>query len=337
MAGSFGGRLAPDHSRVARVRAHQHYGTHGLCPSGRDPLRAAPRRPAQGSWFSRQSLHHAVERRHRNRGRHRRESDRHGGVGPGERGAGRRCPGPADRRAQDHRARHRRHHRQVLAGRERQDPHHPPTIASSGRAPIPATRSAPRSSRSWRSATAGARSPGSMPVDDCTSARKVPAPCPGPPPTAAAVSGRPRPMPTSSPAASIPRISSAGDHARHGERRARLRTAGREARRNAAGGCPRHHPHRERQHGQCAEARFAQQGLRSARVHADSLWRWRCDARSGARRRVAHGEGDHSDELLGVLRLGMLMSDLRRDYLRTQVVELKAQSVARRSRASSPT
>ena len=66
-----------------------------------------------------------------------------------------------------------------------------------------------RSSTSWRSAPAAARSPGSIRRTGCMSARTAPAPCRGRPATATAAASRPSPTPTCCSAASIPTAFSA--------------------------------------------------------------------------------------------------------------------------------
>ena len=46
VAGRLGRLLAPDHPRMARIRAHQHRGAVGLCAADRRALSVAPARPA---------------------------------------------------------------------------------------------------------------------------------------------------------------------------------------------------------------------------------------------------------------------------------------------------
>ena len=108
------------------------------------------------------------------------DPDHDGRVGPGERLLGRGRARPADRRAERARARHRRHDREVLAdrGRAREgdlrllDRAQPPL----GRA----TRSWSRSSTSSRSATAAAASPGSTTSGSSTSGPRSAGAVPGP-------------------------------------------------------------------------------------------------------------------------------------------------------------
>ena len=65
LAGGLGHLLPPDHTRMARIRAHQHRRALGLRAAGGGALPAAPRRRLGGAWLRRRALHHAVQLRRR--------------------------------------------------------------------------------------------------------------------------------------------------------------------------------------------------------------------------------------------------------------------------------
>ena len=94
--------------------------------------------------------------------------------------SGARPSSAAHRRAQRAGARHRRHHRQVLADRGRPGQDHDRLLDRARPHARPAIRSWCRWSTWSRSAMAAARSPGSTISASCMSARNRPAPCPGP-------------------------------------------------------------------------------------------------------------------------------------------------------------
>ena len=119
MAGGRGRRFAPDHPRMARVRAHQHDGALRLRAADRRTLSRPARARPQGQRLSRPALHHAIELRRRLARRDQGHSDHHGRVGTGLRLLGRRRARPPHRRAERSGARHRRHDRQMLADRGR--------------------------------------------------------------------------------------------------------------------------------------------------------------------------------------------------------------------------
>ena len=95
------------------------------------------------------------------------------------------------------RARHRRHHRQMLADRERRGQDQDRLLDRARPQRRPATRSWCRWSTWSRSAMAAARSPGSTISASSMSARNRPAPCRAPPPMAAAAPRPPPPTPIS--------------------------------------------------------------------------------------------------------------------------------------------
>ena len=119
VARRFGGLLAPDHPRMARIRALQHRRAVGLCAADRRALSVAPARRAQGEGLRQEPLHHAVELRRRFAGIGVEDPDHHGRVRAGLRLLGCGRARQADRRAQHAGARHRRHDRKMLADRER--------------------------------------------------------------------------------------------------------------------------------------------------------------------------------------------------------------------------
>ena len=57
--------LAPDHPRVARIRALQHRRAVGLCPADRRALSVAAAQRPEGAGLRQEPLHHAVELRRR--------------------------------------------------------------------------------------------------------------------------------------------------------------------------------------------------------------------------------------------------------------------------------
>ncbi len=119
LAGGVAGRIAPDHARVARIRAQQHDAALGLCAADRRALPRPARGKPRGARLSRPALRHAVELRRRFGCRREGDADHHGRVRAGIRRVGSGRTRPSHRRAQCPRPRYRRHHREVLADRER--------------------------------------------------------------------------------------------------------------------------------------------------------------------------------------------------------------------------
>ena len=183
--------LAPDHARMAGVRADLDHRALGLRPPDGPGLSRPARAPPRRERSARARLHHAVERRRRHGARRRRQPDQHGRVGPGEWRARRDRARPDHRGAEPHRARHRGHDGQVRPGRGLPRPHHHRLQVRGVAAFTPGIRSRPRCSTSSRSAAAAAASRGSTRGAGCTSGRAAPAPFPAPPPTAAAASSPP--------------------------------------------------------------------------------------------------------------------------------------------------
>ncbi len=98
----------------------------------------------------------------------------------------------------------------------------------------------------------------------------------------------------------------------------------RKARRRPGRGGARRHPHRQQQHGQRPQARFAQPRPRSPRFHARSplaaaagCMRSRLRPNSGSRKVVVPAAASVFSAW------GMMMSDLRRDYFLTKLADLK--------------
>ena len=91
--------LAPDHARMARIRADLDHRAVGLRPPDGPGLSRPARAPPRRERGARARLHHAVERRRRHGARRRRQPDQHGRVGPGERRARRDRAGPDHRRS----------------------------------------------------------------------------------------------------------------------------------------------------------------------------------------------------------------------------------------------
>ena len=306
LAGGLGRRLAPDHPRVARVRAHEHRRPLGLRPAGRRALpqparRRRPRRAASTASSTSCSRTAASTRS-------RRRSEIPITMvesGPASGVLGRRRARPADRRAERARARHRRHDREVLADRGRPREDHDRLLDRAQPRARPATRSWCRSSTWSRSATAAAASPGSTTSASCMSARSRPARCPARPPTAAAAPRRRRPTPTSRSAASTGTTSAAARSTptwRPSTRRS-TRSRARLGVDRERGGA-RHRPHRQQQHGQRAQAGLAQPRLRPARLHARRLRRRRRHARRRAGGRARHPQGRHPARRRRLLGLG---------------------------------
>ena len=120
VAGGVGRRLAPDHPRVARVRAHQHRRAVGLCPADRRALSGRLHDGLRGRRLRRPARTSCSRTAASTRSSARQEIPiTMVESGPGVRLLGRGRARPADRRAERARARHRRHDREVLADRER--------------------------------------------------------------------------------------------------------------------------------------------------------------------------------------------------------------------------
>ena len=260
LARGLGGRLAPDHPRVARVRAHQHDGALGLRAAGRRALpdaarvrRLATRASAASSTScSRTAASTRSRRRSRSRSRWSSRARRAAFWGAAELG---RLIGEPERA----RARHRRHDGEVLADRGRPREDHDRLLDRAQPARPPATRSWCRSSTWSRSATAAAASPGSTTSGSSTSGRNRPAPFPARSPTAAAATRGDDDRRQSRARADQPRLLlRRRDRRRHGGGRDGARRASPNGSASTATEAARGvDPHRQQQHGQRAEARLA--------------------------------------------------------------------------------
>ncbi len=315
----------PDHPRMARIRAHQHRRPVGLCAAGRRALSAAARRavwPVSGA--ARAALHHAVQLRRglaRSGGA---DADHHGRERPGLGVLGRGGTWQADRRAERAGARHRRHHRQVLADRGRHGPHQDRLLDRAR----PDFRRAIRSWCRWstwsRSAMAAARSPGSTTSASCMSGRSRRARMPGP-----AAYGRGGTEATTTDAnlwlGRINRDYFCGGEVdgRHGRGEQGARRGGRNGwavdRDEAARGIVRI---ANNNMVNALKLVSLNRGHRSARLHAGRLWRRRRDAWRGTGAGAGRQEGGDPGGGSVFSAWGMMMSDLRRDYFVTRLADL---------------
>ena len=268
-----------------------------------------------------------------------RDPDHHGRkrAGLGLLGGG--GAGSADRRAERARAGHRRHDGEVLADRERSGADHDRLLDRSVPRRRPAIRSWCRSSTWSRSAMAAGRSPGSTTFGKLHVGPQSAGAAPGP-----AAYGRggtrgdhDRRQPVARP--DQPRLFlRRRHHGRHGGGRdgadATLAKPGNGTRR----GGPRHRPHRQQQHGQRAEAGLAQPWLSTRATSrcrplaaAGRCMPWRLAQELGVKKVVIpRGASVFSA-------WGMMMSDLRRDYFVTRLIELPAAPTAKAGGAVRPT